>query len=129
MKILTWLVTTAVAVAVAAWLLPGIHFDGPDSPLVDELTAKTVPALVVAVIIGVVGLTVKPVVKLLSLPFIILTVGLLLLVINALMLMLVGWLAGGLGVGFHVNGFWSALLGSIIITVVTEILDLVVDDH
>ena len=51
----------------------------------------------------------KPIVTFLSIPFIILTLGLFLLVINALMLMLTGWMAGQLDIGFHVDGFWTAL--------------------
>ena len=54
----------------------------------------------------------------LSIPFIILTLGLFLLVINALMLMLTGWLAGELDIGFHVDGFWTAVGGAIVITIV-----------
>ena len=128
MKILSWLVTTALAVAAAAWLLPGIRFDGVDGPFLEEVADKAVPALVVALIIGAVSLIVEPLVKLLSLPFIVLTLGLLLLVINALMLMLVGWLAGVLDLGFHVDGFWAALVGSVVITVVTWLLRLVLPD-
>ena len=61
---------------------------------------------------GVIGAIVKPVVTLLSLPFVILTLGLFLLVINAWMLMLAGWVAGKLDLGFEVDGFWTALLGA-----------------
>ena len=67
---------------------------------------------------GVVSAFVKPVVTFFSIPFIILTIGLFLLVINALMLMLTAWIAGGIGIGFHVDGFWTALGGSIVITLV-----------
>jgi putative membrane protein len=67
---------------------------------------------------------VRPVVKLLSLPFIIVTLGLLIFVINALMLLLTSWLAGQLGVGFHVSGFWTAVVGAVIVSVVTWVLDL-----
>ena len=56
---------------------------------------------------GLVSVFVEPVVKLLSLPFIVLTIGLFLLVINALMLMLTAWIAGLLDIGFHVDGFWA----------------------
>jgi putative membrane protein len=72
----------------------------------------------VALILGLVSTFVEPVVKLLSLPFIILTLGFLLLVINALMLMLTAWLADVVDIGFHVDGFWNALVGSIIVTIV-----------
>jgi putative membrane protein len=78
-----------------------------------------VPLLLVALILGLVSNVVKPVVTFFSIPFIILTVGLFLLVINALMLMLTAWIAGGVGIGFHVDGFWNAVGGSIIITLVT----------
>jgi putative membrane protein len=71
---------------------------------------------------------VRPVVTLLSLPFIILTLGLMIFVINALMLMLTGWLAGVLGVAFVVDGFWSAVWGALIISIVTWGLEIVVGD-
>jgi putative membrane protein len=125
MRIITWLITNAIAIAVAAWVLDGIRFDGPTSGQA-ELTEKVVPLLVVAAILGLVTVFVEPIVKLLSFPFIIVTIGLFLLVINALMLMLTGWIAGKADVGFHVAGFWPALLGSIIITVVTGFIDVAV---
>lgn len=128
MKILTRLLVTTAAVAVAAWLLPGIGFDGVDAPLAEEVSDKAIPALVVGIILVVVNLTVAPVVKFFSFPFIVLTLGLLLLVINALMLMLVGWVAAEFDVGFTVDGFWWAVLGSVVITGVTGILNAVVED-
>lgn len=128
MKILTRLLVTTAAVAVAAWLLPGIGFDGVDAPLAEEVRDKAIPALVVGIILVVVNLTVAPVVKFFSFPFIVLTLGLLLLVINALMLMLVGWVAAEFDVGFTVDGFWWAVLGSVVITGVTGILNAVVED-
>lgn len=128
MKILTRLLVTAAAVAIAAWLLPGIGFDGPSAPFADELREKAIPVLVVALIFVVVNLTVAPVVKFFSFPFILLTLGLLLLVINALMLMLVGWVADQFDVGFTVDGFWWAMLGSVVITGVTGLLNALVDD-
>ncbi len=66
--------------------------------------------------------------KLLSLPFIILTLGLLLFVINAAMLLLTSWITGKLDVQFHVDGFWSALLGALVITVVGMLLNAVLPD-
>lgn len=125
MRLLTWLLTHAVGVAVAAWLLEGIAFTGPPSGAA-EIREKLLPLLGVALILGLVTTLVEPVVKLLSLPVIVLTVGLFLLVINALMLMLTGWLAGQVGLGFRVDGFWSALVGSILITVSTWAVRLLV---
>ena len=77
---------------------------------------------------GLVSMLVKPVVQLLSIPFIILTLGLFLWVINALMLKLTAGIAGLFGIGFHVNGFWTALLGALIITLVNFFVDRVIGD-
>ena len=117
MRFVTWLLTYAVGLAVAAWLLDGIWFEGAKNGQA-ELQDKIVPLLVVALILGLVSTFIEPVIKLISLPFIILTLGFLLLVINALMLLLTARLADAFDLGFHVDGFWNALLGSIIITVV-----------
>ena len=122
MKFLTWLLTNAVALALTAALFEGIRFAGPDHGQA-ELTEKLLPLLLVAAILGVVTSFVKPVLKILSIPLIILTLGLFLLVINALMLMFTAWLAGVVGIGFHVDGFWTAVGGSIVITLVTWGLD------
>ena len=74
---------------------------------------QLVTLLLVGVVFGVVNAIVRPVVTILSIPFIILTLGLLIFVINALMLLLTSWLSGQLGLGFHVDGFWTAVLGGI----------------
>jgi putative membrane protein len=124
-RIVAWLLTNAAALAVAAWLLPGIWFTGPRSGTA-ELSEKIGPLLLVALILGLVTVFVEPVVKLLSLPFIVLTIGLFLLVINAFMLMLTGWIAGQVGIGFTVDGFWTALLGGVVITLVTGVIDVAV---
>ena len=117
MRFVTWLLTYAAGLAVAAVLLEGIWFDGPSSGQA-ELREKVFPLLLVALILGLVSTFIEPVVKLLSLPFIILTLGLLLLVINAVTLMLTAWVADAFDLGFHVDGFWSALVGAIIVTLV-----------
>jgi putative membrane protein len=124
-RFVTWLLATAAGVAVATWFIDGIYFTGPTSGQ-PELKHKILPLLLVALILGFVSNFVKPVVTFFSIPFIIFTIGLFLLVINALMLMLTAWIAGGLGIGFHVVGFWNALWGSIVITVVNWFLDVVV---
>ncbi|MGZ8745448.1 MAG: phage holin family protein [Nocardioides sp.] len=122
MRFLSWLVTTALAVAAAAWLLDGIVFEGPTT-WPDEFTEKLVPLLVVALILGVVSSFVKPILTLLSIPFIIITLGLFLLVINAAMLRLTSWLAGELDIGFTVAGWWPAIGGAIVITLTTWVVD------
>ena len=123
MRFVTWMLTTAGGVAVAAWLLDGISFEGAD------WQDKVLPLLGVALILGLVSTFISPVIKLLSLPFIILTLGLLLLVINALMLLLTARLADAFDLGFTVDGFGTAILGSVVITIATWAIDLVVGDE
>lgn len=125
MKLVVWLLTNTLAVWVAAWIVPGIRFNGQGQGI-----AEYWPTLIgVGVILGIVSSLVKPVVKLLSLPFIILTLGLFLWVINALMLKLTAWLAGQLDLGFRVGDvFWSALLGALVISLVNWAVATVVDD-
>ena len=127
-RFVTWLLSTAVAVAVAAWIFDGIYFTGPSSGS-DEIRHKIVPLLLVSLIMGLVSMLVKPFVTFLSLPLVVLTFGLFLLVINALMLMLTAWLAGLFGIGFQVNGFFVALGGSIVITLVNWGTDRLLKDR
>ncbi len=119
MRFLSWVVVNALALAVAVWLFDGITLTG------DSGGQKLLELLVVGVIFGVVTSFVRPVVRLLSLPLIVLTLGLMLLVINALMLMLTSAIADGLDIGFHVDGFWTALWGSIVISIALMVLEAV----
>jgi putative membrane protein len=118
-RILIWVVVNALALAAAAGLLTGITLTGQTD------TERAVTLVLVALVFGVVNAVVRPVVKVLSLPFIILTLGLLIFVINALMLLLTSWLSGELGLGFHVTGFWTAVVGAVIVAVTTWVLELV----
>jgi putative membrane protein len=102
---------TAAAVAVAAWLVPGISVDEPH---------RVLTVLLVALVLGLVNAFIRPLLSVLSCGLIVLTLGLFTLVINGLML----WLASAitvnwLGLGFHVNGFWNAVLGALIISVIS----------
>ena len=122
MRIVSWLVTNALALAAAAWLFEGIRFVGPAQGSA-EVREKLLPLLAVALILGLVSATVKPVLKFLSFPVVLLTLGLFLLLINAAMLGLTGWLAEQLDIGFRVDGFWTAVGGALVITVVTRVVD------
>ena len=122
MKFLLWIALNAIALALATWLLSGITLSGASTG------DRVVTLVVVALIFGVINAVVRPVVKLLSLPFIILTLGLLIFVINACMLLLTSWIAGQLDVGFAVHGFLTAVYGAIIIMVATWVLELVLPD-
>jgi putative membrane protein len=117
MRLLLRLVVNAVALMIAAWLLTGISVSGGST------SGDAVTLIVVAVIFGLVNAVVKPVVSFLSAPFVILTLGLLMLVINGLMLLLTSWISGRIGVSFHVDGFWTAVLGALILSVVSSVLN------
>jgi putative membrane protein len=122
MKFLTWLAVNALALGAAVWLLDGITLTGGSE------TDRVVKLVIVGAIFGLISSFVRPVVKLLSLPLIILTLGLMLLVINALMLLLTSKIAESLDQGFHVDGFWTALFGSIIISIASMILEAILPD-
>lgn len=112
----------AGALGVAIWLLQDITLTG-------ESTGKKILTLIlVALVFGLVNVLVKPVVKLLTLPLFILTLGLITLVVNALMLLLTSWLAEQFNLSFHVEGFWTAVLGGLIISVVSWALNVVLPD-
>lgn len=127
MQLLTRFVTTALALAAAAWVLDGIRFAGPVRGTA-ELQEKAVPFLLVTLILTLVTWFVKPVLKVLSFPLILLTLGLFLIVINAFVLWLSAWLAGQLDIGFRVAGFWPAVGGALVITIVTMVVDRLWDD-
>jgi len=104
--LINWLVSAAAAGA-AAWVLPGVRL------------ADTRSALVLALVLGLLNAVVRPLLVVLTLPVTVLTLGLFLLVLNAGMVMLAAKLVSG----FAVSGFWSALLFSLVMTIVTSILD------
>ncbi|MFF2651630.1 phage holin family protein [Streptomyces sp. NPDC058045] len=113
----------AAALAVAVWVLDKITLTGHSTG------DKALTLIVVALIFGVVNVLVKPVVQVLTFPLFILTLGLITLVVNALMLMLTSWVTGILHVSFHVDGFWTAVLGGLIISVVSWALHLALPDE
>ncbi|KOG65356.1 membrane protein [Streptomyces griseoflavus] len=115
-------IANAAALAVAIWLLKDITLTG------ENTGRKALTLVLVALIFGVVNFVVKPVVKLLSFPLFILTLGLITLVINALMLLLTSWLADKFHLAFHVEGFWTAVLGGVIISIVSWALHVVLPD-
>ncbi|GGU23295.1 phage holin family protein [Streptomyces violascens] len=115
-------IANAAALAVAIWLVKNITLTG------DNTGKKALTLVLVALIFGVVNFVVKPVVKFLSFPLFILTLGLITLVINALMLLLTSWLADKLNLSFHVEGFWTAVVGALIISIVSWAMHVVLPD-
>ncbi len=123
MKFLLSVVVNVAALGVATWLLACIT-------LTADTTGQSVIAmLVVAVIFGLVNAVVRPVVKFFTFPLILLTLGLLVFVINALMLLLTSWVSGQIGLGFHVAGFGTALVGALVVTVATWLLELLLPEE
>jgi putative membrane protein len=115
-------IANAGALAVAVWILDKITLTG------DSTFKKVWTLLLVALVFGIVNFLVKPIVKVLTFPLFILTLGLITLVVNALMLMLTSWLADKLDLSFHVEGFWTAVLGGLIISVVSWALNVVLPE-
>jgi putative membrane protein len=109
--IIRWFIN-AIAVWVAANIVPGIL-------LTDE---SPVAIIVIALILGLLNATLNPLLKFLTCPFILLTLGLGALLINTLVFWMAGEIGQSLGYGFTVEGFWSAFLGALVVSVVSVIL-------
>jgi putative membrane protein len=112
------LLVNAAALWVATRLISGVSYTG-----------GMVPFLGVALVFGIVNAFIRPAVKLLSLPFIIITLGLFTFVVNGLMLWLTSSLSGSLGLGFHVAGFWPAFWGALVVSLVSALLSMVVSER
>jgi putative membrane protein len=122
MKILLRIIASAVALGVAAWVVPGITVTGHSNAV------KAGTLLAVAVIFGVINAVLKPIIKKIGCAFYVLTLGLVALVVNGLLLWLASWVAGKLDLPFHVNGFLAAVAGAAIVAVVSWALSLLLRD-
>lgn len=118
MSLLLRLLINAAALWVAIQLVPGISYQG-----------DVLPLLLVALVFGVINAFVRPLVKLLTLPLLILTLGLFTLVVNGLMLWLTGAISDALGLGFNVAGFWAAFWGALVVSIVSTVLSIAVRDR
>ena len=111
------------ALAVATWLLSGITLTAATTE------RKVLTLLIVALIFGVVNAIVKPIFTLVTAVAVVLTLGLFLIVINALMLLLTSWISDQFDLGWSVNGFWTAVFGSIIVSIVSFVLNAFIPDR
>lgn len=109
--IVRWFIS-AIGLLLTAMIVPGIHVDGFGA------------ALIAALIIGVLNAIVRPILVILTLPATVLTLGLFLLVINGITLRLATWFVGG----FHVDGWFAAIAGAIVLTIITSIGNKLVRD-
>ena len=112
MGFLLRVVVNALAIMLAASIVPGISVDG------------VVPALVGGLLLGLVNAVVRPVLIILTLPITLITLGLFLLVLNGLCF----WLVASIVKGFYVAGFWSAFLGALIVSIVSWTLTALIAD-
>jgi putative membrane protein len=122
MRFLGNLIITAVALWLTSLLLPGMDLGESGA----SLGAQILTILAIALIFAVVDAIVKPILSLLALPITCLTLGLFMLVINALMLLLTAWLSGLFGLPLSFDSFWWALLAGVIVGVLTSIFQAVV---
>jgi putative membrane protein len=107
MKFITQIIVSALAVIVTSLLLPGVHIDGP------------LTAVIVAAVLSFMNTIVKPVLVLLTIPITLFTLGLFLLVINAVIILLTSKLVPG----FVISGFWAALFFSLVLTLITSVFN------
>jgi putative membrane protein len=118
MRFLLRLLVTAVSLWVAVAIVPGIVHTGPWYSLIG-----------VALVFGVVNAVIRPILKVLTCPLVLLTLGLFIFVLNALMLWLTGAISDALGLGFRVTGFVPAFLGGLVVGIVSTVLNVFVRDE
>jgi len=113
----------SVALWVTTLVVPGIDLTAPS-------TAKGIlTIIVVALIFGLVNAFIKPIIKIVGCLFYIFTLGLLSFIVNALLFLLVDWLAGLFDLPFNVDGFWAAFWGAIVMGILTWAISLVIPDR
>lgn len=117
MRFLLRLVITAVALWVAVTVIPGLDYQGGPIGL-----------LVVALVFGIINALVRPVLLLLTCPLVVLTLGLFLFILNGFLLWLTAAFSGALGIDFHVNGIVPAILGGLVVGLVSMLLNIFVRD-
>ena len=123
MVLIVRLLASAAALAVAAALVDGIAIAKATT------TEGLITLLGVALIFGLINTFVRPLVRLLTLPLFILTLGLFTFVVNALMLLLTSAVSDRLDLSFRVDGFGAALLGALVVSVVSFLINVVLPDR
>jgi putative membrane protein len=113
----TWVINF-VGIWAAAFIIPGIRYN-------DELGTLAL----VAVIFSLVNTFVRPIAVIMSCPLMVVTLGLFMLIVNALMFWLASWLAGQFGLGFQVDGFLNAFLGSLVVTAASVVANMLFGDR
>lgn len=122
MGILIRLVITAVSLWIATLVIDGIELTA------DTAANKAGTLLAVAVIFGLVNAVLRPIIKTIGCGFYVLTLGLVAVLVNGLLLLLTSWIADKLDLAFHVDGVLSAVLGALLVGVVSWLLNMLVPD-
>jgi putative membrane protein len=115
--ILRWVIN-AIALFLAVYLVPGVNLQG-----------GWVSVLWLALIFGLINAFLRPLLKLLTCPLIVLTLGLFTLLINTFLFWLTSQVGQAFGIGFTIDGFWPAFLGGLVVTVVSVIMSLILKDE
>lgn len=123
MGFLVRLLTTAAALWVTTYVVSGIDVSGTST------ADNALTLIVVAFIFGVVNAVLKPIIKVVGCVFYLLTLGLFALVVNALLFLLTDWIAGVFDLPFHVNGFWPAFWGAIVVAIVSWVISVILPDR
>jgi len=121
MRFLAKLIINALALWLTTFIVAGITVQ----PYAENGFATIVTYLLVAVIFGIVNGVVGTVVRVVAFPLYILTLGLVALIVNALLLMLVGWVSGLFGFGLNVDGFWAGFWGAIVLSIIAWLMGLI----
>ncbi|BCJ43889.1 hypothetical protein GCM10010168_66920 [Actinoplanes ianthinogenes] len=122
MGIIIRLVITAVSLWIATLVIDGIHLSA------DTATGKAGTLLAVAAIFGLVNAILRPIIKTVGCGLYVFTLGLVALLVNGLLFLLTSWIAGKLDLGFHVDGFVAAVLGALLVGIVSWVLNMLVPD-
>jgi putative membrane protein len=106
----------AIAIWVATQIVPGIAYD------------SIVSLIGIALVFGLINAFLRPILRLLTCPLMLATLGLFTLILNALLFLITAWLGRAVGLGFHVEGFWAAFWGALVISIVSVLLSLVIKE-
>jgi putative membrane protein len=123
MSLLIRLAINAVALWITTLIISGVHVT------TDSTGKKVLTLIVVAIIFGIVNAILRPVIKTIGCAFYVLTLGLISIVVNGLLFLFASWIADQIGIPFKVDNFWpSAVLGALIVGIVSWLLSLVIPD-
>jgi putative membrane protein len=123
MGIVVRLIVSAIALWITTLVVPGVKLTGNV-----DIGRRVGTLLIVAAIFGVVNAVLRPIIKMVGCWAYVLTLGLAALVVNGALLLLTSWIAGKLDLPFHVDKFWSAVVGALLIGVISWVLNMLVPD-